>query len=61
MTEAEFYEEVKKIKPPAQQQAVDDEVLPPNVFKAMIEGVWTYMTCTEDGRIVPLDDDWGIP
>lgn len=33
-----------------------DEILPDNVFKAYIAGEVHYMTTTDDGRVVRMDD-----
>jgi hypothetical protein len=68
MTEQEFFEEPVKPKEVGKAPIVvgpstsiyDDEVLPDNVFKVYMEGQICYMTCSEDGRIVRLDE-WTMP
>ncbi len=75
MTEQEFYENppepkaktspvengrVPIIVAPGHDRVFEDEVLPDNVFKVYAGGQICYMTSTEDGRIVRLDD-WAMP
>lgn len=65
MTLEEFYAEPVKAEPvkietvrneTALPGPVKDEILPPHVFKCYIRGEIVYMTCTEDGRMVRIED-----
>jgi len=74
MTLEEFYAEPPKATKPVRKlptpivvgpsdddgSIFDDEMLPEGVFKAYVGGEICYMTSTEDGRIVRLDD-WNLP
>lgn len=51
----EFFEE-QKDKPPKKTISysdLDEELLPINVYPAVVNGVIVYMMITEDGRVVP--------
>jgi len=50
----------KELEAASEVDGFEDEVLPENVFKAYIAGEICYMTCTEDGRVVRLDE-WAMP